>query len=52
MAEHGNAPFNGPETVEALTNDRMRTWSGFTNATFGVVVFVTVVLIGMAVFLL
>jgi hypothetical protein len=52
MAEHGNAPFSGPETVEALTADRMRMWSGFTSATTGAVILVTVVLIGMAVFLL
>jgi sterol desaturase/sphingolipid hydroxylase (fatty acid hydroxylase superfamily) len=52
MAEHGNAPFTGPETVEALTADRMRMWSGFTNATLTAIIAVVIVLIGMAVFLL
>ncbi|HQT77573.1 MAG TPA: hypothetical protein PLD10_11030 [Rhodopila sp.] len=52
MAEHANPTFNGPESLEALTEDRMRVWHGFTNATTGAVIFVVLLLIGMAVFLL
>ncbi len=52
MASHGNARYTGPETIEALTEDREKMWSGFTNATTGVVIFMAVLLIGMAVFLL
>lgn len=52
MADHGTAHFTGPETLEALTEDRMRMWSGFTAAIVVATVAVIVVLIGMAVFLL
>ena len=52
MASHSNAPYTGPESVEALTDDRLRMWSGFTNAIVAAVVFVILVLVGMAVFLL
>ena len=52
MASHGNARYNGPETIEALTADREKTWHGFTNATTGVIIFIVVLLVGMAVFLL
>jgi hypothetical protein len=38
--------------MDALIADRQRMWSGFTGATTGAVIFVALVLIGMAVFLL
>ena len=52
MASHATARYTGPDTIEALTADRQRMWSGFTTATAGAVVFMAVLLIGMAVFLL
>jgi len=52
MATHSTAPYTGPETIEALTEDRLRMWSGFTSAIVAATVFVIVLLIGMAVFLL
>jgi hypothetical protein len=52
MASQGNTRYSGPDSMEALIADREKTWSGFTTATTGVVVFMAVLLIGMAVFLL
>lgn len=52
MASHGNSRFTGPATIEALTEDREKMWSSFTNATTGGVIFLIVLLVGMAVFLL
>ncbi len=52
MASHGTARYTGPETIEALTADRERMWAGFTNATTGTVIFMIVLLVGMAFFLL
>jgi hypothetical protein len=52
MASHGNAHFTGPETIEALTADRQKTWNSFTGATTGVVIFLVVLLLAMAFFLL
>ncbi|HEX2943517.1 MAG TPA: aa3-type cytochrome c oxidase subunit IV [Rhodopila sp.] len=52
MAEHANPTFNGPESLEALTQDRERMWHGFTNATTAAVAFIVVLLVGMAIFLL
>jgi hypothetical protein len=52
MSNHGTSPYTGPDTIEALTADRQRMWHGFTNATVGVVVFMVVLLVGMAIFLL
>jgi hypothetical protein len=52
MASHGTAHYTGPETIEALTADRQKMWAGFASATTGVVIFMAVLLIGMAVFLL
>jgi hypothetical protein len=42
----------GPTTPEAFFEDRQRMWSGFTGATIAGVIFVALLLIGMAVFLL
>ena len=52
MASHGTARYTGPETIEALTADREKMWHGFTNATTGAIIFLVVLLVGMAVFLL
>jgi hypothetical protein len=52
MSSHSTARYTEPETMEGLIADREKMWHGFTNATVGVVVFMAVLLIGMAVFLL
>jgi hypothetical protein len=52
MASHGTARYTGPETIEDLTADRQRMWAGFTSATTGTIVFMIVLLVGMAFFLL
>jgi hypothetical protein len=52
MASHGTARYTGPETIEAFTADRRRMWAGFTAATTGTIIFMALLLIGMAVFLL
>ncbi len=52
MASHGTARYTGPETIEALTMEREKMWEGFTSATTGVVIFLVVLLLGMAFFLL
>jgi hypothetical protein len=52
MASHGTARYTGPETIEDLTADRQRMWAGFTSATTGTIVFMVVLLVGMAFFLL
>ena len=50
MAQHSTV-FTGPDTQEAFLADRERFLHGFTKFTFGSVVFVVLLLIGMAVFL-
>ena len=52
MASHGSSRFTGPETIEALTADRQKMWAGFTTATTGGIIFMIVLLAGMAFFLL
>lgn len=52
MADHSAAQYTGPESIDALTEDRVRMWSGFTNAILAAIVFVVLLLIGMAFFLL
>jgi hypothetical protein len=52
MASHDDAPYTGPETIEALTADREQMWNGFTSAATGGIIFMIVLLVGMAVFLL
>jgi hypothetical protein len=52
MSDHSSARFSGAETIEALTADREKMWHGFTSATMGLVVFMVVLLILMALFLL
>lgn len=51
MASHGTTRYTGPETIEALTADREKMWSGFTSATTGAIIFMAILLIAMAVFL-
>jgi hypothetical protein len=51
MAEHSTT-FQGPETPDAFLADRQRFWHGFTNFTLGGVIFMIVLLVAMAVFLL
>jgi hypothetical protein len=50
MAEHSTT-FTGPTTIEGLTADRQRMWNGFTSATTGTVIFLVILLAGMAIFL-
>jgi hypothetical protein len=52
MSSHGTDPHTGPENIEELIADREKMWAGFTSATTGVIIFMIVFLIGMAVFLL
>jgi len=52
MASHGTARYTGPETIEALTADREKLWHSFTSVTTGSVIFMIVLLTGMALFLL
>jgi hypothetical protein len=52
MSDHSSAPFSGAESIEALTADRERMWNGFTSATTGAVIFLIVLLVLMAFFLL
>jgi hypothetical protein len=52
MASHGAARYTGPETMDDLVADHQKMWHGFTNATVGVVVFLAILLILMAIFLL
>ncbi len=52
MADHSSTSFSGPDSLEALTADRMRMWSGFTSATTGAVIFLIVLLVLMGFFLL
>jgi hypothetical protein len=51
MSDHSSAHFSGPESLEALTADRQKMWDGFTSATTGLVIFMVVLLVLMAVFL-
>ncbi len=50
MSETTSAAL-APVTEEALLAERQRFWGGFTTATFGAVVFVAIVLILLAIFL-
>jgi hypothetical protein len=52
MASHETARYTGPETIDGLTEDRQKMWAGFASATLGVIIFMSVLLVGMAVFLL
>ena len=52
MASPDIARYNEPETLDSLIADRERGWHGFMRATTGTIVFLGLLLIGMAVFLL
>jgi hypothetical protein len=52
MADQTMTTASGPDSLEALTADRMQMWKGFTNATAGAVAFMVVLLVLMAIFLL
>lgn len=54
MSEHSNVvhPSMRAETPEAFLADRQRFWSSFTHFTLGSVIFMVVLLVGMAIFLL
>ena len=54
MSGHQSAStqFTGPTTPEAFLADRQRMWSTFTGSATAGVIFVVLLLIGMAVFLL
>lgn len=51
MAEHQTTVFRGPETPEAFLADRQRFWEGWTRFTRGSLIFLILLLIAMAVFL-
>ena len=56
MADHSTTAVSSPttrsETPEAFLADRQRFWDGFAHFTLFSVIFVVLVLVGMAVFLL
>jgi hypothetical protein len=52
MASHAPARDTGPQTIEDLTAERRKTYAGFTGATTGGIIFMVVLLVGMAFFLL
>jgi hypothetical protein len=54
MSEHSaiRSPATIDETPEAFLADRQSFWNGFTNFVLWTVIFMVVLLVGMAVFLL
>ena len=54
MADHGTITHSTttPTSADALFGDRERFWGSFMNATLGMIIFMIVLLVGMAVFLL
>jgi hypothetical protein len=51
MAEQSTV-FRGPDTQEAFFAEKLKFWGGVNKATVGTVIFMIVLLVGMAVFLL
>jgi hypothetical protein len=51
-AMHQSAASNGSKEIEILTHDREAMWHSFTSATKGGIIFMIILLVGMAVFLL
>lgn len=51
MAHHPTV-FRGPETEEAFFADKLRFWGGVNKAIVGTIIFMVVLLVGMAVCLL
>lgn len=52
MADQSSNTLNGSETPEAFLADRQRFWNGFTSATLASIIFMVVLLVLMALFLL
>jgi hypothetical protein len=54
MSDHSVTPPHAErdEATEAFLADRQSFWNGFTHFTLGTVIFMVVLLVGMAVFLL
>ncbi len=54
MSEHSHAarPTMPVETPEAFLADRQSFWNSFTKFTLGCVIFIVLLLVGMAIFLL
>jgi hypothetical protein len=52
MATYTPDRYTGPETIEDLTEDRRKIYNGFTGAATGGVIFMVVLLVAMAFFLL
>jgi hypothetical protein len=54
MSEHSHAAASPmrAETPEEFLADRQRFWNGFTHFTLAMVIFIVLLLVGMAVFLL
>jgi hypothetical protein len=48
---HQPTVYRGPDTQEAFLADKLRFWGGVGNTIIGVIIFMAVLLIGMAVFL-
>jgi hypothetical protein len=51
MADYSRS-INAPDTPDAFVADRQRFWNSFTSFTLGSVIFIVLLLIAMAVFLL
>jgi hypothetical protein len=48
---HQPTVFRGPDTEEAFLADKLRFWGGVGKAIIGTIIFMALLLIGMAVFL-
>jgi hypothetical protein len=48
---HQPSVYRGPDTQEAFLEDKLRFWGSVNKAIVGTVIFVALLLIGMAVFL-
>lgn len=51
-AIHQNGAGDSSQVIEQMTQDRFATWHAFTKATTAGVIFMVVLLVGMAIFLL
>jgi hypothetical protein len=51
MAHHPTV-FRGPDSQEAFLADKLRFWGGVNKAIVGTIIFMILLLVGMAVFLL
>jgi hypothetical protein len=49
---HQPSVYRGPETQEAFLADKMRFWGGVGKSIVGTIIFMVILLVGMAVFLL